>query len=75
MKVLSYGNIRMEKFLLYEKIFKKNTKKIAKNQFFVIFEGENLSKIKKSWVVLKDIFKAFLMPFSECQNSFWLKSY
>ena len=45
-----YGNgkiFRMEKFSLYEKILKKTLKKLAKNQFFVIFEGENLSKIKK----------------------------
>ena len=37
----------MEKFSLYKKYLRKTLKQLAKNQFFVIFEGENLSKIKK----------------------------
>ena len=53
-------------FYRIKRYLRKTLKKLAKNQFFVIFEGENLSKIKKSWVISKGIFEAFLMPFSEC---------
>ena len=34
-------------FYRIKRYLRKTLKKLAKNQFFVIFEGENLSKIKK----------------------------